>query len=208
LYTGLAKRTLGSGKDGRREGPWTCLMWRGLDRKKSTTMHRVWLRLALVSVAAAGAVTMFAAPAGAHEITDFSLSCSTVSATLTTDNSTIHPVTWNIKVGNGAFQAVTTAETHVGPPDQDVTLVSANIASLTDGLQGQPTIVQAFLSWAALPNGDQNFEATITCGTTPTTTTPPTTSTEPAQVAPASVQRPVAVSPAALAVNASATFTG
>jgi hypothetical protein len=170
-------------------------------------MRRV-SRFAVASVVSIAAVVALAIPAAAHEITEFSLSCSTVSATLTTDNPDIHPVTWNVKVGDGEFVAVPTTETHIGPVDQDVTVVTADISALTAALQGQTTTVQAFLSWAALPNGDQTFSGTVTCGTPPTP--PPTPPPVVIQVLPV-VAIPAPVTPTivvAAPVPASARFTG
>jgi hypothetical protein len=161
-------------------------------------MNRI-SRFVVVSVAAMAVVVALAIPAGAHEITDFSLSCTTVSATLTTDNPSIHPVTWNVKVGDADFVAVPTTETHVGPVDQDVTLVTADVSALTAGLQGQTVTVQAFLSWAALPDGDQTFSASVTCGIPPTPPAPP-------DVSPAVTDPTTA--PAAAPVLVNAHFTG
>ena len=169
------------------------------------------LRLVAASVAAAVlAIVAVALPAGAHPVTGFTLSCDTVSATLTTDTPSIHPVTWNVKIGNGAFQQVTTTETSLGPPDQGMTVVSAHIAALTNELAGQSATVQAFISWAAQPNGEQTFSQSLTCGTPPTTATLPTVGTGAVRVSPAevSVAPAPAAAPAPVPLVAAARFTG
>ena len=169
------------------------------------------LRLVAASVAASvAAIVAVALPAGAHPVTGFTLSCDTVSATLTTVTPAIHPVTWNVKIGSGSFQKVTTTETPIGAPDQGMTVVSANIAALTHGLAGQTVTVQAFISWAAQPNGEQTFSKSVTCGTPPTTAAPPTVGSGAVQVSPAEVTVSPAsdAAPAPVPLVAAARFTG
>jgi hypothetical protein len=133
-----------------------------------------------------------------------------VSATLTTDTPSIHPVTWNVKIGNGAFQQVTTTETSIGSPDQGMTVVSAHIAALTNELAGQSATVQAFISWAAQPNGEQTFSQSLTCGTPPTTAALPTVGPGAVRVslAEVSVAPAPAAAPAPVPLVAAARFTG
>jgi hypothetical protein len=175
--------------------------------------RRAWNTLIVAAVATAASIATIVAvalPAEAHPITGFSLTCDTVFATLTTDTPSIHPVTWNVKVGNGGFQKVPTTETPIGSPGQDVTTVSANIARLTEGLAGQTAHVQAFISWAAQPTGEQTFSKSLTCGTPPTTAAPPTVGNTGVQVSPAEIS--VAPTPngalAPIPLVAAARFTG
>jgi hypothetical protein len=161
-------------------------------------------KIAATAALVLGLLVSLGAPAGAHDITGFNLSCSTVSATVTTDNLSNPPYTWNVQLGNGSFQKVPTTETvQPSSPGVDVRVVTGDISALTAGLHGQSANVTAFVSWAALPNGDQNFTGTITCGTTPTTV--------PTQVSPGVVSAPtsattavagaVATAPTAVAVT-------
>jgi len=172
--------------------------------------HRAWNTLAIAAAVSTAAIFTVALPAGAHPISAFTLTCDTVSATLTTDTPSIHPVTWNVRVGNGAFQKVPTTETLIGPPGQDVTTVSANIAPLTRGLAGQTATVQAFISWATQPNGEQTFIKTLTCGTPSTTAAPTTVGNTGVEVSPAEIS--VAPTPNAASAPrplvAAARFTG
>jgi hypothetical protein len=149
-----------------------------------------------------GLLVTLGAPAGAHEYSNFSLSCTSVSMTVTTDNLSNPPYTWNVKIGAGSFQTVPTTETvQPSSPDVDVRIVTGDISALTAGLQGATVTVTAFVSWAALPNGDQNLTGTVTCGTAPTTTTTPT------EVSPVVVTAP-AVATAPTAVVATPKLTG
>ncbi len=161
-------------------------------------MRRSWGRFAVIAIAVAGTSVAVTLPAGAHEISAADISCTSVSATVTTDNLSLGPFTWSVKVGDGAFQQVTTTETSLPAPEgQAITLVTGDITSLTSGLQGQPASVQAFISWPGLPEGDQTFEATVTCGTVPPTDPP-------AVVPPPQVAGEVVATP----VVAAARFTG
>jgi len=177
-------------------------------------MNRQWYpKLAMAAIACVGMLVVDALPAGAHEASGFSLSCDTVSATIAdtgTPDVNDHPITWNVKVGAGAFQAVPTTETTIVPGDQEVTLAVGDISSLTAGLQGQTTTVQAFASWPSDPTGGTaTFSADVTCGSPPA---PPSTAPQNVQVSPESVTRaapsvsPRVVSPRAVQVGPR--FTG
>jgi len=157
-------------------------------------------RAGAACAAVAALVATWALPAGAHEISGFTVSCATVSATVAdtgTPDVDDHPMVWNVRVGSGDFQTVPSTETNVGAPGEDVVSVSGDISSLTETLAGATATVEAFVSW---PNGTlPAMTGTVTCGT------PPTTIGEGPQVSPEVVTRPTAsaVSPAvAVAPNA------
>ena len=172
---------------------------------------RRWFgRVAVGAMGATAALAVWALPAAAHEETGFAVSCDSVSATITdtgTQDLNDHPITWNVKIDDGTFQAVATSETHVGPADQDVTLATGDISSLTAGLAGQTVTVEAFASWPSEPTGGTPvFSAVVTCGVSPP---PPSTAPVTSQVSPESVTR-AAPSPvvAPQAVNVGPRFTG
>jgi hypothetical protein len=157
------------------------------------------------------ALVMWAVPAGAHEVSDFTVSCSTVSATVAdtgTPDANDHPMVWNVKVGSNDFVAVPSTETDVGGPDQDVVALTGDIADLTARLAGASATVEAFVSF---PSGTLPTQsASVTCGTPPTTspTTSPPAVAGGSQVAGAQASRaaPTAVAPAAVVVSPA--FTG
>ena len=158
---------------------------------------RLWgPRAGAACAAVAALVTTWAVPAGAHESSAFTVSCTTVTATVAdtgTPDVNDHPMVWNVRVGGGDFQVVPSTETNVGAPGEDVVNVSGDISSLTQNLAGATATVEAFVSWA---NGTlPAMTGTVTCGT------PPTTIVEGSQVSPEVVTRPTApaVSPAVAA---------
>jgi hypothetical protein len=143
-------------------------------------------------------------PAGAHDVSGFSVSCSTVTATVADTNTpdlNDHPMVWNVRIDGGAFQLVTSTETNVGGPGEDVVTLTADISSFTSNLEGGSATVEAFVSF---PSGTlPAMTGTVTCGTTPTTpTTTPTTINQGAQVSPEIATRPS--TPSAVAPTAAA----
>ncbi len=94
----------------------------------------------VVAVLALGAL---AVAASAHrETTAPSITCASVSASFADFGQLDHPVVWQVRIGNGAFQAVATHD-FVGPSGT----ASADISNLTAILQGVPTVIQVFVTW-------------------------------------------------------------
>jgi hypothetical protein len=154
------------------------------------------------------ALVLGALPAGAHELSGFTVTCTSVSATVAdtgTPDFNDHPMVWNVRVGTGNFVVVPTTE-QVGPGDNEVTVVTGDISALTAALAGETVTVEAFVSF---PSGNlATVTATVTCGApavSPTTETP-NVGNESVQVSPTEVNAPAAVAPAAVAVQP--TFTG
>ena len=131
------------------------------------------IRVAVGVAVTAGLIPLLASAASGHQPSTPTVACASVSATFTDFGASDRPIVWHVQVGGGPSQTVATTESPPGFVGSGA--ASADIAALTDQLNGSTATVSVFATW---PGGQSATTSTqLTCGTSPASPTAPTTST-------------------------------
>ncbi len=139
-------------------------------------MLRRHVVLAVITVILAS-FFVWAGAAAAHEGEIVSADCSSVSGAFVKFAPGDHPISFAVSIGGAPFQTVASVESPPGFVGSGT--ATADIASLTETLEGKTASLDVYAFWPAGRTDTAAFS--VTCGTSPppTTTPPPPTTTPP-----------------------------